>query len=548
MIKNENIIVKISNKTFSYYREIYPFVKIGDVIEVTSLELQSGSNIKITGICDYCAKEKKISKKSYNLQTNNGRLKFTCSKKCSLIKSKETNLKKWGVENTFQSEEIKSRIKKTLIKKYGVDNPQKSIEIKKKSKMTSLDKYGFETPSMSDVIKEKVINTNMYKFGVKYPAQSDIIKGKMKKTCYHRYGVDNFSKTNIFKEKLKKSSFDKMLDKLKIHGELLESNKGEYTIKCGVCDNIFEILHTLMYKRIIGDEIICTNCNPKNKNIKEDELYDFIKENYTGEIIKNCRSLISKELDIYLPGLNLAFEFNGLYWHSELYKDRKYHKNKTEECIQQGVQLIHIWEDDWRFKKNVVKSLILNKLKKSKSIYARNTEIRIISDNTLIRDFLNKNHIQGFVGSSIKLGLYYNGDLASLMTFGKLRKSLGQKAEDGCYELLRFCNIIDTQVIGGASKLLKYFYDNYQPKYIVSYSDNSRSNGDMYERIGFKLSHDSVPNYYWVVDGIRNHRFNFRKDRLVKKGYDPNKTEIEIMNERGYYRVFDCGSKKWIFS
>jgi hypothetical protein len=132
------------------------------------------------------------------------------------------------------------------------------------------------------------------------------------------------------------------------------------------------------------------------------------------------------------------------------------------------------------------------------------------------------------------------------MTFGRLRKSLGQRSKEDTYELLRFCNKLNTNVVGGASKLLKYFEMKYKPIEIISYSDNSRSNGDLYEKIGFKLSHDTVPNYYWVIDGIRKHRFNYRKDKLVKEGHDINKTEIEIMSELGYYRIFDSGSKKWI--
>jgi hypothetical protein len=548
MIKNEKILVKISNKTLPYYKKINSYAKIGDTIEITSLELQNGSNIEITGICDYCGEEKKISKKSYNLQTDKGGKKFTCSKKCSLLKSREKNLEKWGVENPFQSEKIKEKIKNSIIKRYGVENPQKSNEVKEKSKITSLNKYGFKKPSMSELVKEKVRNTNNYKFGVNYPAQSDIIKEKAKQTCNNRYGVDNFSKTETFKTKLKNNSFNRMLDKLKKHGELLKSDKGSYVIECGMCSNRFVILHTLMYKRIIGGEIICTECNPKSQAIKENELYNFIRENYNGKVIKNYRNLISKELDIYLPDLNLAFEFNGLYWHSELYKSRNYHIDKTKECNDNGVQLIHIWEDDWILRKDIVKSIILNKMKKSKSIYARKTEIKEITDNKIIRDFLNKNHIQGFVGSSIKLGLYYKGDLVALMTFGKLRRSLGQKSEEGYYELIRYCSNLNTNVIGGASKTLKYFIDSYQPKSIISYSDNSISDGYMYDKIGFKLLSETVVNYYWVINGVRNHRFNFRKDKLVKSGYDSNKTEIEIMNELGYYRIFDCGSKKWLYN
>ena len=548
MIKKEFISVKISSKTLSFYKEILKEdnISIGDTVKVSSLDLQNGTSIKVTGLCFYCGKEKIISKKAYNSQTDNNKKKFTCSKSCSLLKSKETNLKKWGVENPFQSEEIKGKIKRSNIKKWGVENPQQSDIIKEKTLVTNLKRWGYKKPSMSDGVKSKVKQTNNIKFGFDYPAQSEDIKKKMLSSCYDRWGVYNFSKTDKFKEILYKRSFDKMIKKLKKHGELLDSNKSEYKIKCGKCSSEFLILYSLMYNRIMNGEIVCTECNPKNKPIKENELYDFISDNYDGEIIKNQRKLISNELDIYLPDLKLAFEFNGLYWHSDLYKSRNYHLNKTKECELNNVQLIHIWEDDWRYKRDIIKSIIINKLGKSISIYARKTKVKVVTDNNLVRDFLKENHLQGFVGSSVKLGLFYNDELVSIMTFGKLRKSLGQKSKTGTYELLRFCSKLNYSVVGGASKLLEYFNNNYQPIELISYSDSSRSSGDLYEKMGFKLSHETVSNYYWVVDGIRKHRFNYRKDKLIKDGQDSNKTETEIMYEKGYYRVFDSGSKKWI--
>ena len=134
------------------------------------------------------------------------------------------------------------------------------------------------------------------------------------------------------------------------------------------------------------------------------------------------------------------------------------------------------------------------------------------------------------------------------MTFGCNRKSLGQKSIQDEWEMLRFCSKLNTIIIGGASKLFKYFIDNYRPKIINSYCDISRFEGGTYQNLGFKLSHISEPNYYYIIDGIRQHRFNWRKDKLVKLGYDINKTELEIMSELGYNRIFDCGNQKWIYN
>jgi hypothetical protein len=155
--------------------------------------------------------------------------------------------------------------------------------------------------------------------------------------------------------------------------------------------------------------------------------------------------------------------------------------------------------------------------------------------------FLEKNHIQGVVNTSIRIGLYYNEELVSLMCFNKPRLGIGT-TYDG-YELSRFCNKLNTNVIGGADKLLKYCIKTYQPKEILSYADKRWSQGDLYEKLGFIKSHVNKPNYYYVIGKNRKHRFGFRKEILRKQGFDTkNKTEHEIMMERKIYRIYDCGT------
>ena len=164
------------------------------------------------------------------------------------------------------------------------------------------------------------------------------------------------------------------------------------------------------------------------------------------------------------------------------------------------------------------------------------------------REFLDKNHIQGYANSNENYGLFYNNELVSLMTFGKPRINLGGKKGDGNYELVRFCNKINTNVIGGASKLFKHFIKEYNPNEVVSYSDKRWSIGNLYEVLGFKHSHDSKPNYFYVDNFVRMNRFGFRKSMLVNEGFSKDKSEHEIMLERGIYRIYDCGTMvfKWL--
>ena len=545
MIKEESIEVKVPFKNKRYYEMIIGSkLSIGDTIIVSIKDIPNGSSIIVTGICDFCFSEKKISIKNYNRQTNNKKIKFACSKSCVILKTKETNINKYGIDNVSKIQDVKERISRKKYELYGNVN----FNNREKCKNTNLNKYGYEFASSSDIVKEKVRITNLEKFGEEYPSKNKDIIDKMKLSNLTKFGVDNYSKTKEFSDKIKQKWFITMYSKLEIYGKLKESNYGKYTIDCLNCGEEFSILDSLMNKRINNSENICLNCNPISCGISkmEKSLLYYIRDNYTNDIIENSRKEIGLELDIYIPDLKLAFEFNGLYWHSELYKDRLYHLNKTKECLEKGIQLIHIWEDDWIYKQDIVKSVIVNKLGKSEKIYARKCDIKEVKDNKLVRKFLEINHIQGFVGSKTKLGLFYNNELVSLMTFGNIRKSLGQKSQEGHYELLRFCNKLNTTVVGGPSRLLRYFVINYNPEQIISYSDISRSNGNMYQKLGFKLCHNSSPNYYYIIDGVRRHRFNFRKDKLIKEGNDKNKTEIQIMMEKGYYRIFDCGMQKWI--
>jgi hypothetical protein len=302
----------------------------------------------------------------------------------------------------------------------------------------------------------------------------------------------------------------------------------------------------------------CPKCSFKDHESKtEKELLKFIKNNYDKKIISSDRQILNgKELDIYLPKDKIAFEFNGLYWHSEtMGKGKKYHLNKTKKCSKQNIQLIHVFEDEWNNNKKLVKNKILHllNLNDSPSIYARKCYIKEISAK-IKGEFLDKYHIQGKDRSNIKLGLYSknNNKLVAVMTFSKLRKALGQSHKKNHWELSRYATNYNYIVPGGFSKLFKYFIRNYDYKEIITYADRRWSNGNVYNKSNFKLDHISEPNYWYVKSGnIRKHRFNFRKGILEDKFpniYDDEKTEKEIMEETKYNRIWDCGNYVFKFT
>jgi hypothetical protein len=465
-------------------------------------------------------------------------------------------------------------------------------DVKKKKEEKSILKYGTKTPAESKVIKEKIIKTNNDKYGLNSPMCLSEIQEKSKKTLLKNYGVDNPSKSvelkqkrvksfklSTYKETYKKTSLEKYgvnhpwMDK-DIHSKTIDYFYNDYRerinnkitkdfifigfekeistnliFECHKCNTKFKILTYQFYYRINSGISICTNCFPisENASITQIEMYNFIKDNYNGSILLDDKSHINPyEIDVYLPDIKIGFEFNGLWWHSSKFKNDNYHLQKIEAAHKSNISLYTIWEDDWNIKRDICKSYILNKLGKSNRIMGRKCHVKEVNYN-VSKAFLNNNHFQGDCKSSIRLGLYYNDELVSLMTFSKLRLPMGGRNKEGVYELTRFCNKTFNNVVGGASKLMKYFINTYNPIEVETYSDNLISNGNMYKKLGFEYKHTSNPGYWYVIDGKKEHRFNWRKSKLKKLGADMNKTENEIMEEWGFYKIYNAGNKKWIY-
>lgn len=291
----------------------------------------------------------------------------------------------------------------------------------------------------------------------------------------------------------------------------------------------------------------CPRCTNVGTSYQETDLLSCIKSIYDGEIIDRSKTIISPyELDIVIPDKKIAIEYCGLYWHSELSgKDRKYHLSKLELCNEKGYRLITIFEDEWLSNKDLVISRLKNILSlDNERIYARQCTVKEITV-TEAKKFCNENHLQGYNGSNIKLGLFYNDELVSVMTFSKPSISKGGKNRNrNIWELQRFCSKRGITVVGGASKLLKYFERTYDWIQIFSYADRRWSNGNLYEKLGFDFDKYTVLNYWYFKSNKleRIHRFALRKQPYESK----NKTEWELRQDEGYNRIWDCGNIKYI--
>nr|DAT00646.1 MAG TPA: endonuclease-like protein [Caudoviricetes sp.] len=247
------------------------------------------------------------------------------------------------------------------------------------------------------------------------------------------------------------------------------------------------------------------------------------------------------ELDLYEPNKRVAVEVNGVHWHTtEFGKTRNYHLHKTELCESQGITLLHFWDSEVTEQKRLVESMIAAKLGISGAkIYARNTTIREVSSE-VTSEFLKDNHLQGVVPSSVRLGLYYNEELVSIMTFAKSRYT-----KQYHWELMRFCNKLGFHVVGGASKLLAAFRKTHAGS-IVSYANRRFSKGGLYEKLGFVRIGASTPNYWYVKNGtICYSRTQCQKHKLkslLGDSFDETLSEVVNMRNSGYYQLFDCGN------
>ena len=532
MILSKTAIIKGNSKNIKYYRELGFDILLNKELEIDVKYLSNGSTFIITVKCDNCDNIKDIQWGTYFKYVNGDiSSKYYCVK-CKNIKSKNTNLERYGVESPMQNRDILEKTKKTNLERWGTTCTLHST--KKKQEITDifLDRYGVDSPLKSKDIQSKCKETLFKRYGVTIPLKSDVILDRLKIGNVEKYGVDNFSKTDEFRKDTKIANDPNYIRYISDSVSLFNCND----------NHTYNIHKDVYHGRIRSNTYLCTVCNPvgDNKSFKEKLLFNFIEENYKSIIIQGY-SFESNgiQIDIYLPELNLGFEFNGLYWHSSSKKDKNYHLTKTKYYQDRGIRIIHIWEDDWDYEQDIVKSQILNLLGKSLvKIYARKCIIKELESTT---DFLNSNHIQGVDKSNIKLGLFYNDELVSVMTFNRLEGR--KKMEDGGYNLSRFCNKINTNVIGGASKLLNYFIKNYGVTRIVSYADRDWSVGNLYITLGFNLVSKSKPDYKYVVDRKRRNKQGFKKSNLNINGL--NITESEYMMNRGIDKIYDCGKFKF---
>lgn len=473
---------------------------------------------------------------------------------------KKTNLSRYGTDNPLSSPIVKEKIKQTCIERYGSERYQSSglhseymkemwetMDEKKRDsiltnrKIASNEKYGTDVPSQSEVVKEKI------KKSVKlaHEQNGDKILEARKKTNNIRYGVDDASMTDEFKERIKNTNMER-------YGA---SHKNQQHVNIDILDNP-ELLTSLfkdlgIYK--LSEMCRCHYTTVYNymdkydipvsggKSVEEGEVADYIENVLGFDIERNYGEFFTdrRNVDIYIPSKKIAIEYDGIYYHSSKFKENSFHIDKTNECDNHGVRLIHIFSDEWVNTPEIVKKKLKNILGKddSRKVFARKTEIHPI-DNAHCKKFLEDSHIQGHNGATHSYALKHEGEVVAIMMF-----KLGWSGE---FELTRYAT--NCRVIGGFSKLLKHFLQTHKDVAIIeSFADRRWSNGDVYAVNGFTHVKTGTPDYYFIIGGKRVKRSSVRRDRMHRliDNYDPSISMTKNMESNGIHRIYDCGLMKF---
>lgn len=359
----------------------------------------------------------------------------------------------------------------------------------------------------------------------------------------------------IVDSKREKGYFDKLKENTKLKrvitwesiGYSIEHQEHHIVLTHNACGNKFH-----RNKASWINPQLCSVCFDTISVSKgENELKEWLTSILPYNIVCQDRFLLDGfEIDILIPDLNIGIEYNGLYWHSEeAGKSKWYHVTKYNKCIEKNIRLIQIFEDEWIYRNSIVKNRLIHILGLSKCtehLYPRDCEVVNIAVSES-RAWHEQHHIQGRGNGTISYALHKDGVIKAVMDFAKLNQAKGYKhSNDNTWELTRFST--NVHIPGAAGKLFQTFVRHYNPQTVISYSDRRWNTGAVYEKIGFHKEGATLPNYWYVLGDKRYHRYSFRKDQLIKEGYDPNKTEQQIMRDRGYYRIWDCGHDKWIWS
>lgn len=455
----------------------------------------------------------------------------------------KTCLEKYGTTNVMYVPEVIENREAHFIETLGVTSPFKSKLVQETARASFKAKTGYDHPCHDPKVLAAMIKTNQKKFKGNAPACSQDILDKMESTNRLRYNVSNYKQKHLDPKvitlRADKVRYKKLL--IRLH------HKSKLPLQ--------------VIGKMLGLSKSCVPHDAKDLGVKvylypkstqEKEVSKFIRDLSTGlTILERDRDIINPlELDIVIPDLKIAIEYNGLYSHSYNYVPdsygKNYHANKSQRCKDQGIQLFHIFSNEWEDSnlRSIWESVIQRKVAPhtTQKVFARKCSIVVLTTNEA-KQFLNENHIQGYGAATVFYGLKIKEELLGLIGF--LRST---KSTNWCLTRLAFKKGLT--VVGGASKLLKYFEKNQVWGSIESFADLRYSYGDVYYKLGFQLTKVVPISYYYTDNYGLYHKRGFQKKHLGKilgSHYNPKETEHQnILSSKKFRILYDCGKLKFI--
>lgn len=517
MILSKEVPIRLNYKNKENFKN-FGYDVNDAIINVKVEHLFKGSHVKVKIKCDICGIEKEQFYFAYNdFISRNEDNKYYCGK-CNQINRKHTNIEKYGEDSPIKVQDIKNRRNKTIIDKYGTDHPCKNEDVKNKIIITNLERYGVKYPLLGKEIKNKIIENNIKNYGTEQILSNKKFREKCENIMVEKYG-DKYS-FNIYRKDNIEKSYNTKTNKIKNdYSNIVDIIGTEYIVQCDCGEeHQFTINSHNFYQRIKYKTTICTICNPIDKHISglEIEFVNFIKRVYDGEITLNDRNVISPmEIDIYLPELRIGFEFNGLYWHSDKYKDIEYHKNKINISNNKDIRLFHVYDDDWKYKKDIImsdiKNLINPKLDKIDSIIEIN--------NNVSEFYNNQNNLYEHLKSNINIIGVKDDNIVSMMNF---------KKNKNFYEIVRLTGNDNFDI------LFDYFKNKYKPNTINGFVYKDWNIYNFYERNNFIMEKETEPNFHYIIENKR--RKNIEEllfEKQIPKIYDSGKIfyKLEIRDK-----------------
>lgn len=413
---------------------------------------------------------------------NYGYITIYCSAKCKandpemIIKTKITNLDRYGSEYVGGSKTIQDKIKKTTKERWGVKNV---------FELTNFNKFDFESYQSQRAIQKK---------------ENNIIS---KTTTI-------ITRNNKFKEKHKDINFINSI------GDIV-------SFKCGCEKNkICEMSKATFMFRYKNNIPTCNHCNPVDWTFSyaEQQIFEFIQTVTKDEILTKNRKIIKpKELDIYIPSKKLAIEYDGLYWHSDIHNLSTDHIDKTFACEKQNIRLIHIFEDEWLDKSDIVKSILSHIFNSPNQqiVRIKNCEIKMI-DNETTKNFFLLNSLDYLIitvdNQYYNFGIYYNNELIGIVTF----KTKDQRGYELYFATKNNCKVDIMPVIQKFSNINN----------VITTSVDRRYPTRSFILNNFDLIESTEPDFYYV---------DKHNTPIAKR----HKSEVTLPTTMP--KIYDCGRR-----